>query len=502
MNLIIRSSCIILIMSKNVLYLPRFFLRRFTSVAKPLSEIPGPRPLLFIGNMKEAKELSEGKVWEEYALTKLTRKYGAIYKIHFMNTPMVVIDDADAVQYMFRNEGKIPTRSSVIEKNNKWIHEKNKMPVGLVMSYKNDWKRLRSAMTKQVTPRRLTHFTEPLSAVSDSLCDHMINTRDSEGWVSDIWQPMQRWALKGTTKVVFNEDMNTFSDNDSQTEKYVKAVLAFTHAFGEVNRALPLYKIFPTKVYRNYISSYSDVRQLGKELLNNRYESIRKDIEEGTVDEDIAVGLLDQWLIEGKLTEEEAIVQACDMLAAGIDTTSNTATFLLHELAKNPVIQEALHKEIVEIVGPHATPTAEQLQKLSLVRKCVKETLRLHPLVPLVSRELAIDSVILGYHIPAGTTCIFNFFTLSKDPRYFKDPTVFNPERWSHDSDEIHSFASLPFGFGPRGCYGRRIAELELHLLLTRIMQKFKLSTDQTSLKQSFYTVLHPEEPVKIRFST
>ena len=106
----------------------------------------------------------------------------------------------------------------------------------------------------------------------------------------------------------------------------------------------------------------------------------------------------------------------------------------------------------------------------------------------------------MGYTIPAGTVCAFNYFGLSFDPRYFKDPTVFNPDRWSHDSDKIHPFASLPFGFGPRGCYGRRIAELELHLLLTRIMQRFKLTTDQTSLKQSVHNVLHPTEPVRVKF--
>ena len=474
------------------------------SASKSLRDIPGPKPLPFLGNVKEMKELSKGTVGGEFKsdflYTRLAREYGDIYKLHFPGSCIVLINDADHVKDVFKSEGKLPVRSDFFELNNKWIHEKNQMPVGLVMSHKNDWKRLRSAMTKQVTPRRLAHFTEPLAAVSDSLCDHMINTRDSEGWVSDIWQPMQRWALKGTMKIIFTQELDTFSDDDPQVKEYVKAAIDFIRVMGEIGRALPLYKIFPTKAYKEYVHIYSNMRKLGKKLLNNRYESIRKDIEEGTVDEDIAVGLLDQWLIEGKLTEEEAIVQACDMLAAGIDTTSNTATFLLHELAKNPLIQEALHKEIVEIVGSHAAPTAEQLQKLSLVRKCVKETLRLHPLLPLLIRQISEDVEIMGYTIPAGTICGFNYFALSLDPRYFKDPTVFNPERWSRDSDEIHPFASLPFGFGPRGCYGRRIAELELYVLLTRIMQNFKLTTDQTSLKQSVDTVLHPTEPVRVKF--
>ena len=76
----------------------------------------------------------------------------------------------------------------------------------------------------------------------------------------------------------------------------------------------------------------------------------------------------------------------------------------------------------MEIVGPHENlPTSEQLQRLGLVRKCVEET------------------VILGYHIPAG---VFNQSLLSRDPRYFKDPLKFDPDCWSHDVDQIHPFAS------------------------------------------------------------
>ena len=479
--------------------LPRSF-STCNQLVKPFSAIPGPRPLPFAGNLNVGKELSEGKVREEYPLSRLARKYGDIYKVYFLNEPMVVLCDADAVQKVFGNEGLLPSRSSSIEKNHKWIHSKNKMPVGMVFSHKNDWKRLRSAMTKQVVPRRLTHFTSPLCSVSDELCDHIQRIKDDKGWVDDIWVHMQKWALKGTTRIVFDEDIDTFLGTDPLSMTFIESTLAFTYSIGEISRALPLYKIYPTKPYKNYVECYSRLRALGKQLLNNHYEKLKADLEAGIVDEEKAVGLLDQWLIEGKLTEEEALVQACDMLGAGIDTTSNTATFLIHELAKHPDIQEAAYKEILEVVGPRSKPTSEQLQKLSLVRRCVKETLRMYPLLPLMSREVATDTVILGYQIPAGTCCIFNYFSLSMDSRYFKDPLEFDPDRWSHDTHQSHPFASLPFGFGPRMCYGRRIAELELFVLLTRILQKFKISTDQKSIKQSIYTVLHPEEPVRINF--
>ena len=470
-------------------------------LAKPFSAIPGPKPVPLLGNIKLGKEFMEGKAGNECPYTRLSKEYGDMFKVYFMNEPFVVLSNADAVKTILANEGKYPVRNTTMEKNFTWIHHKSKMPMAMFMSHKSDWKRLRSAMTKQVIPHKLALFTGPMCSIADELCDHIKEIRSSDGWIEDIWGRMQMWALKGATRVIFNEDVDTFSGKNPKAMEFVEATLAFIRSIGEIGRSLPLYKIYPTKPYKEYVANYSRIQRLGKELLNNHYEKLLDDIEAGKVEGENAIGILDQWLIEGKLTEDEAIVQACDMLGAGIDTTSNTATFLLHELAKNPDIQEAVYKEVVEIVGPHENPTSEQLQRLSLVRKCVKETLRLYPLIPLMCREVATDTVILGYQIPAGTCCTFNQFLLSRDPRYFSNPLKFDPDRWSHDVDQMHPFASLPFGFGPRMCYGRRIAELELHVFLTRILQKFKLFTNQENVKQSAFTVLHPNEPVKIQFT-
>ena len=41
---------------------------------------------------------------------------------------------------------------------------------------------------------------------------------------------------------------------------------------------------------------------------------------------------------------------------------------------------------------------------------------------------------------------------MGQDPKLFKDPQKFNPDRW--ETDDIHPFAILPFGYGPRGCWG------------------------------------------------
>ena len=66
--------------------------------------------------------------------------------------------------------------------------------------------------------------------------------------------------------------------------------------------------------------------------MDRHYEDIKDAVASGTVDDTKAVGLLDQWLIEGKFNEEEALVLCCDMLAAGMDTVSKCVNYQEHAI--------------------------------------------------------------------------------------------------------------------------------------------------------------------------
>ena len=84
--------------------------------------------------------------------------------------------------------------------------------------------------------------------------------------------------------------------------------------------------------------------------------------------------------------------------------TTNTALFLLFELAKQPEIQERLYREIKSVVEEGKHPTWEDLQNMKLVRNCVKETLRLYAPTGLIPRVLDEDAVLNGYQVPAGVS--------------------------------------------------------------------------------------------------
>ena len=467
---------------------------------KPISAIPGPKGLPFIGNLHQLWK--EGnKPGHQNWLVRMSREYGPVTKFRMAGETVVLVSDPSGIEKAFRNEGQWPSRGTVVTENVKWINDKNKISEGVISASGADWKRLRSAMSKQVVPRRLANYTSGLCSVSNDLCNHFASQRDANGWMNDIFDAMGKWSLKGVSYVVFDEQINVFSGEDARGALFIKASQDFIESLAMITQALPIYKVFPTKPYKFYVSSLQNIRKLGRDLMKHRHDQLSEACQQGTLGETSTVGLLEQWLLEGKLTEEEAISQACDQLAAGVDTTSNTGTFLLHELAKQPDLQVEVRQEIMDVLGSTSQPSFDQLQKMKLVRACVREILRLYPATPVTFREVASDANISGYNIPAGTLVFVNIFSPSRDSRYFTSPDQFVPSRWLEEKEKSHPFSSLPFGFGPRMCYGRRIAELELYLLLVQVLRRFNLSTDQTEIKKIQKTALRPDEPVHMRFT-
>lgn len=97
--------------------------------------------------------------------------------------------------------------------------------------------------------------------------------------------------------------------------------------------------------------------------------------------------------------------------------------------------------------------------------------------------------------------------TISRDEKYFKQSGKFIPERWLKDNTDpkcphatdAHPFTYLPFGFGPRMCIGRRFAELEIEVLISRLIREFKIEWHHADLKFRSITISYPDGPLKFR---
>lgn len=193
-----------------------------------------------------------------------------------------------------------------------------------------------------------------------------------------------------------------------------------------------------------------------------------------------------------KINEKVAVVMCADALLAGIDTTTVVAVGTLHCLATNQDKQDKLREELQRnLPDPDEALCAENMANLPYLRAVLKESMRMLPPISLSIRRIPKDLVLNGHHVPTGTDVLMALMTSYKSAEHFEQADRFVPERWLKHSDETcpvisrkaHPFAFLPFGFGARVCVGKRIAEMELEVLFTRLIRDYKIEWNYPDLK-------------------
>ncbi|KAJ5151733.1 hypothetical protein N7492_010028 [Penicillium capsulatum] len=169
------------------------------------------------------------------------------------------------------------------------------------------------------------------------------------------------------------------------------------------------------------------------------------------------------------------------LLAAGTDTTSATIGALFYYLVHDP---QALERLATEIRATFSTTDeihpGTKLNSCTFLRACIDETTRLIPAVPNGSPRCILSGgmIVDGRFIPEGTVVSTSLYVLMRKNEYFHDSDEFRPGRWVADpatgvdeaSVQAAREAFCPFGTGPRSCVGKRMALLELTVVLARTL--------------------------------
>ncbi|KAL0321069.1 UNVERIFIED_CONTAM: Premnaspirodiene oxygenase [Sesamum radiatum] len=116
------------------------------------------------------------------------------------------------------------------------------------------------------------------------------------------------------------------------------------------------------------------------------------------------------------------------------------------------------------------------LEKVSYLKMVIKETLRLHPPIPiLVPRDCKDWQKVYGYDIPPKTEVIVNVLAINRDPEYWDNAEAFESERFAESSIEFigTNFEFIPFGGGRRICPGIWFGLATVELLLAQLLYHF-----------------------------
>jgi cytochrome P450 len=148
----------------------------------------------------------------------------------------------------------------------------------------------------------------------------------------------------------------------------------------------------------------------------------------------------------------------------------------MSELMRYPNVMKKAQAEVRDNLHGRPKVTEDDLVDLKYLRLVIKETMRLHPAGPLLLPREAMETCkILGYDIPKGTTVLVNAWAISRDPKHWKDPEEFKPERFESGMVDFKgtNFEYIPFGSGRRMCPGMTFAEANMQIVLAALLYHF-----------------------------
>ncbi|CAL4985299.1 unnamed protein product [Urochloa decumbens] len=176
------------------------------------------------------------------------------------------------------------------------------------------------------------------------------------------------------------------------------------------------------------------------------------------------------------LTNEVIVTVMFDMFGAGSDTSSTLMNWCMTELVRSPAVMAKVQYEVREAFKGKRTITEDDLKELSYLKLVIKETLRLHPPVPLMlPRKCRETCKVMGYDIPKGTVVFVNAWAIGRNPKYWDDPEEFKPERFENCNLDYKgtNYEFLPFGSGRRICPGINIGLANIDLALASLLYHF-----------------------------
>ncbi|XP_037104008.1 cytochrome P450 27C1 [Syngnathus acus] len=436
-----------------------------------------------------------------------SKKYGNIFKSRFGPQLVVSIAGRDLVAEVLRAEGVAPQRANM--ESWKEYRDMRGRSTGLISAEGEHWLKMRSVLRQLIMrPRDVAVFSEDINNVVDDLIKRVciVRSQAADGaTVPNVNDLFFKYAMEGIAAILYECRLGCLENEiPKETQDYINALHLMFSSFKTTMYAGAIPKwlrpIIP-KPWEEFCFSWDGLFKFSVIHIDKRLSEIKAQLERG---EEVKGGLLTHMLVTKEMSMEEIYANATEMLLAGVDTTSFTLSWASYLLARHPQIQEQIHMEVEKTLGPRTVPVAEDITRLPLIRGLVKETLRLFPVLPGNGRITQDDLIVGGYYIPKGTQLALCHYSTSLDEENFADALDFRPDRWirKDSSDRVDNFGSIPFGYGIRSCIGKRIAELEMHLVLTRLIQRFHICTSSVTAEVQAKThgLLCPASPIHLQF--
>ncbi|CAO2604691.1 Leukotriene-B4 omega-hydroxylase 3 [Lemmus lemmus] len=466
-----------------------------------------PKPNWFWGHLGMVTPTEQGMK----TLTRLVTTYpqGFILWIGPM-FPTVTLCHSDIVRSVLNASAAVALKDVVLYSFLKpWLGD------GLLVSAGDKWSRHRRMLTPAFHFNILKPYVKIFNESTKIMLakwQHLISEGNTR---LDMFEHVSLMTLDSLQKCVFSFNSHCQeSESCRKPSEYIAAILELSALVAKRHQQ-PL--MYVDLLYRlthdgmrfhkacNLVHEFTDavIQKRRRTLPSQGLDDFLKSKAESKTLDFIDVLLLIKDEDGKQLSDEDIRAEADTFMFEGHDTTASGLSWILYNLARHPEYQERCRQEVQELLRGREPEEIEwdDLNQLPFLTMCIKESLRLHPPVPVISRCCTQDIVLPdGRVIPKGVTCLISIFGVHHNPSVWPDPEVYNPFRFDPETTKDRSpLAFIPFSAGARNCIGQTFAMNEMKVALALTLLRFRLLPDDKEPRRQPELILRAEGGLWLR---
>ncbi|CAN6372601.1 unnamed protein product [Urochloa humidicola] len=445
--------------------------RHDTTAGKRLP--PGPSRLPIIGSLHHF--IGAGTL-AHHAISTLARRHSApLMYLEIGEVRVVVASTPDAAREIMKT-------NDIAFASRPWIPSVRPImstgAVGLVFArYGVLWRQLRKvSVTELLSARRVQSF-RPIREDETSRLVAAIAASSTSGEPVNIGRLAATATIDSTVRSMIGSRFERREEFLQTIKEATMLISGFTlHDLFPSSRVASLFSRAASKMLGVHRRAFELMDCAISQHREHQTVSAGGAVKDGEDILEVLLKISKEGGLDVPLTIENIKCLLLDLFSGGSETSAATLQWAMSELMRNPRVMQKAQAHVRGKLQGKPTVTEDNLPDLPYLKLVVKETLRLHPVLPLlIPRECMEECEIMGYHVPKGTMVLVNAWAIGRDPNYWEEPDLFKPERFEDSKIDFKGtdFEFIPFGAGRRMCPGITFAQANIEIALAVLLYHF-----------------------------
>ncbi|CAG9785253.1 unnamed protein product [Diatraea saccharalis] len=455
--------------------------------------IVGPKPNILFGNYKDVilRRITSFELQEDLYNTYPKEKVVGLYRF---NTPILLLRDLDIIQHVF-----ISNFDSFV---NRGMEFGDKFATNLASSNDETWRILRAQFSPLFTSGKLKNMLYLVERCGNKMLEQL-NTEISLSETCNVQKITYKFTMQAISSCAFGIDMD---EPDKRLTRICKLIFRNYYALELFYICCNLMKKLRLNTMPREVTNYFSALVNSIKEQRSGVPSQRKDFMDLLLHmknlSELKIGQRhksnDGELKVLPISDDLIAAQAMIFFSAGFETSANTLSYLLYEIAKHQDIQEKLFEEIKQTLDNNIGELSfDTLKQMSYMNQVFYETLRMYSLIDLQRKVSAPSCKIPGVDVTLKRDdyLFVSVRGIHYDEKYYPEPHKFDPDRFLPDNIKSrHPCAYMPFGVGPRQCIGWLFGKIQTQIFLVKFLARYKVELAVDAKKFTY-------DPMKISLS-